>query len=83
MAHRVGQNNALEGRNYPPTEWNQIDWQKANRVVRSLRFRIFRATKQQDWKKVKSLIKLLLRSYSNLLVSVRHQQMKRVTDHSA
>jgi len=55
----------------PPTDWNAIDWQKANKVVNSLRQRIFRASRQGDLKKVRSLQKLMLRSYSNTLLGVR------------
>src|SRR4051795_2003363 len=54
-----------------PTDWNAIDWCKANRLVRNLRQRIFRATRENDLKKVRSLQKLLLRSWSNLVLSVR------------
>jgi RNA-directed DNA polymerase len=54
-----------------PTDWNAIDWRKANRVVRNLRQRIFRAARENDLKKVRSLQKLLLRSWSNLVLSVR------------
>ncbi len=53
------------------TDWNAINWRKANRTVRNLRRRIFRATQQSDQKKVRSLQKLMLQSYSNRLVSVR------------
>src|SRR5215469_8962925 len=53
------------------TDWNTIDWHKANRNVRNLRQRIFRATQEGNFKKVHSLQKLMLRSYSNRLVSVR------------
>ncbi len=53
------------------TDWQSIDWKKANRIVRNLRQRIFRATQRGDWKKVRSLQKLMLRSRSNILVSVR------------
>src|SRR5215813_2397760 len=53
------------------TDWQYVDWHKANRVVRNLRQRIFAATQAGEWKKVHSLQKLLLRSYSNRLVSVR------------
>ncbi len=53
------------------TDWNAIDWRKANRVVRNLRHRIFRASAEGHLKKVRSLQKLMLRSYSNILVSVR------------
>src|ERR687886_159443 len=51
--------------------WASIDWAQANRQVTNLRQRIFRATQQQEWQKVRDLQKLLLRSYANLVVSVR------------
>src|SRR5436190_17189601 len=53
------------------TDWNTIEWKKANRTVRNLRQRIFRATQEGNLKKVHSLQKLMLKSYSNRLVSVR------------
>jgi RNA-directed DNA polymerase len=53
------------------TDWNAVDWRKANRTVRNLRRRIFRAAQEGTLKKVRSLQKLMLRSYSNRLVSVR------------
>jgi RNA-directed DNA polymerase len=53
------------------TDWNRIDWKNANRVVRKLRQRIFKATKDGDLKRVRNLQKLLMRSYSNTLLSVR------------
>jgi len=54
-----------------PTDWNTIDWMKANRMVRNLRQRIYRATTEGDMRKVRSLQKLMLRSYANQVVSVR------------
>ncbi|SRR6266566_2168777 len=53
------------------TGWNTINWHKANRTVRNLRHRIFRAAQEGNLKKVRSLQKLMLKSYSNRLVSVR------------
>jgi RNA-directed DNA polymerase len=53
------------------TNWNAINWRKANRTVRNLRHRIFRATQEGNLNKVHSLQKLMLKSYSNRLVSVR------------
>src|SRR5437899_12848103 len=53
------------------TNWNAINWRQANRTVRNLRHRIFRATQEGNLKKVRSLQKLMLKSYSNRLVSVR------------
>src|SRR2546421_4333314 len=53
------------------TDWNAINWRQANRTVRNLRQRIFRAAQEGNLKKVHSLQKLMLKSYSNRLVSVR------------
>src|SRR5438105_12087333 len=53
------------------TDWNTVNWRKANKVVKNLRQRIFKASRQGDLKKVRSLQKLMLRSYSNRLVAVR------------
>src|SRR5712691_8584701 len=52
-------------------DWNSIDWKTANRHVRNLRHRIFRATQEGDWDKVQSLQRLMLRSTSNVAQSVR------------
>lgn len=52
-------------------EWSTINWQTVNKRVRNLRRRIYRATQMHQWNRVRSLMKLMLRSYSNLLWSVR------------
>jgi RNA-directed DNA polymerase len=51
--------------------WDAVDWRKYEGQVRRLRQRIFKAAKEQDWARVRSLQKLMLRSRSNTLVSVR------------
>src|SRR6201982_974375 len=51
--------------------WDAIDWRAHERNVRRLRQRIFKAMREQDWPKVRNLQKLMLRSRSNTLVSVR------------
>jgi len=53
------------------TDWNVVDWRRANTLVRNLRQRIYRATVEGDLRKVRSLQKLILRSHANMLVSVR------------
>lgn len=53
------------------TDWNRVNWKNANRVVRRLRQRIFKATKDGNLKRVRNLQKLLMRSYSNIVLSVR------------
>ena len=52
-------------------DWDQVDWGQAEENVRRLRQRIFAASQAGDLKKVRSLQKLMLRSRSNALVSVR------------
>ncbi|WNI20451.1 reverse transcriptase N-terminal domain-containing protein [Streptomyces sp. ITFR-16] len=47
------------------------EWAKSEANVRRLRQRIFRAAQEGDLKKVRNLQKLMLRSHSNLVVSVR------------
>jgi RNA-directed DNA polymerase len=66
---KEGLANGAEGR--PNTDWNAIDWRKVQRSVSNLRRRIFRASKEGDHRKVRSLQKLVLRSYANALLSVR------------
>jgi RNA-directed DNA polymerase len=53
------------------TDWHAIDWRKADRIVRNLRQRIFRASQANDLRRVRSLQKLMLRCYSNTLLCVR------------
>jgi RNA-directed DNA polymerase len=53
------------------TVWDRVDWRKTNRIVTNLRQRIFRAARANDQRKVRSLQKLMLRSRSNILLSVR------------
>ena len=57
--------------NHRTTDWSSINWKSAYHVVRRLRQRIYRATSEQDWKRVRVLQKLMLRSHANLLTSLR------------
>jgi RNA-directed DNA polymerase len=52
-------------------DWDAIDWRLHERNVARLRRRIFKATREQDWPKVRNLQKLMLGSWSNTLISVR------------
>jgi RNA-directed DNA polymerase len=52
-------------------EWDAINWRLHEGNVRQLRRRIFTAAKEEDLAKVRSLQKMMLRSWSNTLVSVR------------
>lgn len=52
-------------------DWASIDWRRVEEDVRRLRQRIFTASQAGDLKKVRNLQKLMLRSRSNTLLSVR------------
>jgi len=54
-----------------PCDWEQVRWLAAEENVRRLRQRIFTATQAGDLKRVRNLQKLMLRSRSNTLISVR------------
>ncbi|MHA1669236.1 MAG: reverse transcriptase N-terminal domain-containing protein [Promethearchaeota archaeon] len=43
-------------------DWDSIQWNMPKQHVRQLQKRIFRATREKDWAKVKNLQKLLVRS---------------------
>jgi RNA-directed DNA polymerase len=51
--------------------WEHVDWRRHEEQVRRLRGRIFKAVQDGDWPQARSLQKLMLRSWSNTLVSVR------------
>ena len=51
--------------------WDRVDWRFHEEQVRRLRERIFKAVQEGDWPLARNLQKLLLRSWSNTLVSVR------------
>ncbi|HZM54724.1 MAG TPA: reverse transcriptase domain-containing protein, partial [Acidimicrobiales bacterium] len=59
-------------------DWDAVVWRRVAEDVRRLRQRIFTASQAGDLAKVRNLQKLMLRSRSNALLSVR-----RVTEHNA
>ena len=52
-------------------EWDAISWRVHEKNVARLRHRIFTAVQDGDWPQVRSLQKMMVRSWSNTLVSVR------------
>ena len=70
--------NAVSGSEDANLDWRQVDWRQAEENVRRLRQRIFTASKAGDLPRVRRLQKLMLRSHSNTLMSVR-----RVTERNA
>jgi RNA-directed DNA polymerase len=57
--------------------WHSIDWVRAHRTVRKLQVRIAKATKEQDWRRVKTLQRFLTRSFAGRALAV-----KRVTENT-
>src|SRR5215469_16379564 len=51
--------------------WERVDWRFHEEQVRRLRGRIFKAVQDGDWPLARNLQKLMLRSWSSTLVSVR------------
>ena len=53
------------------SEWDVINWAVHEQNVARLRQRIFTAARDGDWPKVRNLQRMMLRSWSNTLASVR------------
>jgi hypothetical protein len=70
--------NAVSGPEDERLDWRQVDWRQAEENVRGLRQGILTASNAGDLSRVRRLQKLMLRSRSNTLISVR-----RVTERNA
>ena len=79
LIHRTDVN----GQRKQLSDWNQINWQKARKTVNNLRKRIFRARKLGQWKQLRRLQKLLLKSYASLLLAVRQITQKNTGKNTA
>jgi RNA-directed DNA polymerase len=62
---------AVNGPEGDVLDWDAVQWRAVEDDVRRLRQRIFTASRAGDLKKVRNLQKLMLRSRSNALLSVR------------
>lgn len=54
-----------------PQQWHDIDWRRVQRNVRAMQVRIAKACRESDWRKVKSLQRMLTRSRSARYLAVR------------
>ena len=54
-----------------PTDWHSIDWRQVHRRVRGLQVRIAEATKEQQWRRVRKLQRLLVRSFAARALAVK------------
>lgn len=59
----------------PATGWHTIDWETCHQRVRGLQVRIAKATKDQQWRRVNILQRMLVRSFAAKVLAV-----KRVTE---
>lgn len=57
--------------------WHSINWRQQHRTVRRLQTRIVKATREKQWRRIKSLQRLLTRSFAAKAVAV-----KRVTENA-
>lgn len=60
---------------HPPDSWHTINWSAVDRKVRGLQVRIAKATRDQRWRKVKALQRLLTHS-----LAARASAVRRVTE---
>lgn len=56
---------------HPADSWHTIDWYAMHRQVRGLQVRIAKATKEQRWRRVKALQRMLTRSFAAKALAVR------------
>jgi len=62
--------------------WEDINWRQVTTNVRRLQERIYRATEHREWKKVRSLQKLLVRATSNKLLAIRQVTQENQGQHT-
>ncbi len=63
--------------------WADIRWRSVETHVRRLQERIYRATMNKEWRKVKNLQKLLVRATSNKLLAIRRITQEHQGKHTA
>ncbi len=68
---------------HPYTTWADIKWHDVEGHVRRLQERIYRATTNKAWRKVKNLQKLLVRATSNKLLAIRRITQENQGKHTA
>ena len=66
---------AVPASSHLTASWHSIDWETSHRQVRGLQVRIAKAAKNQQWRRVKALQRMLVRSFAAKVLAV-----KRVTE---
>jgi RNA-directed DNA polymerase len=64
-------------------EWDETNWDHHKTHVRRIQERIFRATRSKNWKQVRNLQKLLVRSHSCRLIAVKRVTQGNKGKHTA
>ncbi len=54
-----------------PADWHQIDWGHVHRTVRGMQVRIAKAAREDNWRGVQNLQRLLTRSFCGKALAVR------------
>ena len=67
----------------PYTTWANIHWHAVEGNVRRLQERLYRATTNKAWRRVKHLQKLLVRATSNQLLAIRRITQENQGKHTA
>ena len=68
---------------HPDPTWADINWHAVEGNVRRLQGRIYRATMNKAWRKVKNLQQLLVRATSNKLLAIRRITQENQGKHTA
>ena len=68
---------------HPYTTWADIRWHNVEGNVRRLQERIYRATMNKAWRKVKNLQQLLVRATYNKLLAIRRITQENQGKHTA
>lgn len=63
--------NEVSASSHPTTHWHNINWAQMHRQVRGLQVRIAKATKRSDWRQVKQLQRMLVRSFAAKVIAIR------------
>ncbi|MDR5832842.1 group II intron reverse transcriptase/maturase [Caballeronia sp. LZ034LL] len=68
---RVSSRKTGSALSHAPDTWHAVDWRRVERNVRGMQIRIAKATRECDWRRVKTLQRMLTRTLSAKLYAVR------------
>ena len=68
---KVHPNTSVSASSRVPETWQAIDWRHVQRTVRGMQVRIAKATREGDWRRVKTLQRMLTRSFCGKALAVR------------